>query len=133
MADTTPTTPVIMGDKSLSAEDFSTNYIPKINAIADLIISHPDIPDDLNQADLLGALTIVTKELGNDLNGRVPEINRLQSENEKQKKQILKLQEMNQQFYLQLGTKTNNEQANAAPAEKPKKNWAQIKAEMESI
>ena len=118
--------------KSVTAEEFEEKYVPVLNTVAELVISHPDIPEEVEQSDLLGALTMLTNELRNDLNNRVPEVVKLQDELAKKNKQVLKLQETNQQLYLKVGSRPdpskdpNNE-------EKPKKTFAEIKAMIEIL
>lgn len=118
--------------KSVTAEEFEEKYVPVLNTVAELVISHPDIPEEVEQSDLLGALTMLTNELRNDLNNRVPEVVKLQDELTKKNKQVLKLQETNQQLYLKVGSRPDpsKDQANE---ERPKKTFAEIKAMIEKL
>ena len=60
--------------KSLTIEDFENKYLPRLNDAAELILSHPDIPEEIDQAEILGALTTLSGELRATLEGRVPDI-----------------------------------------------------------
>lgn len=42
-----------MADVSITPEEFNEKYVPLLNAAADLIISHPEIPEDIEQSDIL--------------------------------------------------------------------------------
>lgn len=118
--------------KSVTAEEFEEKYVPVLNTVAELVISHPDIPEEVEQSDLLGALTMLTNELRNDLNNRVPEVVKLQDELAKKNKQVLKLQETNQQLYLKVGSRPDPSK-DPSSEEKPKKTFAEIKAMIEKL
>ena len=119
--------------KSVTAEEFEEKYVPVLNTVAELVISHPEIPEEVDQSDLLGALTMLTNELRDDLNDRVPEVVKLQDELAKKNKQILKLQETNQQLYLKVGSRPDPNKDPGAGEEKPKKTFAEIKAMIEKL
>ena len=76
--------------RSLTIEDFESKYLPQLNNAAELILSHPDIPDEIDQAEILGALNTLSGELRADLEGRVPEIVKLQEKIARLEKQNLK-------------------------------------------
>ena len=117
---------------SVSAEEFEEKYVPTLNTIAELMISHPDIPEEIQQSDLLGSLTTLTNELRNGLNNRVPELVKLQEEVSKKQKQILKLQETNQQLFLRVGSyKDPSEKKDEF--DRPKKSFDEIKAMIENM
>lgn len=94
-----------MSDVSITPEEFNEKYVPLLNAAADLIISHPEIPEDIEQSDLLTALNVMKTEMGNTLEHRVAEVNSLEDKLARKDKQIKKLQETNQQLFLKVGTK----------------------------
>ncbi len=121
-----------MEQKSVTATDFEEKYVPLLNQVAELIISHPDIPEDYEQSDLLAALTTLTTEFRNEVTGRVPEIVRLQDVLAKKDKQILKLQETNQQLYLRVGAPPDpsKKDDNGAP---PKLTFEQIRKKLENL
>lgn len=121
-----------MEQKSVSKEEFEEKHVPVLNTIAELVLSHPDIPEEVQQADLLGTLTMLTGELRNGLEGRVPELVKLQEEVAKKNKQVLKLQETNQQLFLRVGS---YQDPNAKPddVERPKKSFDEIKAIIENL
>ena len=118
---------VNMEKKSVSIEEFEEKYVPILNTVAELVISHPDIPEDVEQSDLLGSLTMLTMELRNGLNDRVPELVKLQEELVKKTKQVTKLQETNQQLFLKVGAYQDPDKKLDDP-EKPKKSFDEIKA-----
>lgn len=121
-----------MEAKSVTIEEFEEKYIPVLNTVAELVISHPDIPEEVEQSDLLGALTMLTNELRNELNGRVPEFVKLQDELAKKNKQVIKLQETNQQLYLKVGTYPDPSKKPEGE-DKPKKSFAEIKAMIDKL
>lgn len=115
--------------ESLRIEDYESNIKEKMNQIADLVISHPEIPDEYDQGELVAVIQQVGLELKQTLENKVPEINRLQNEIDKQKKQIEKLKDTNQQLYLK---STTVQQRDIEPEvkEPPKPDWEEIKAFM---
>ena len=44
--------------KSLTIEDFENKYLPRLNDAAELILSHPDIPEELIKLKFLGHLLL---------------------------------------------------------------------------
>ncbi len=113
--------------KSLSIDEFETKYLPQLNNAAELILSHPDIPEEIDQAEILGALNTLSGELRATLENRVPEIIKCQNKIAKLEKQNLKLQETNQQLFLRMGSQPDpaQQQENAEPV---KKSWEEIEA-----
>lgn len=89
--------------KGLTIEDFESKYVPTINQIASLVLSHTDIPDEIVQDDLLIALTTVTQEMRATLSNRVPEIVKLQEEVAKLDRHNKRLQETNHRLNLRVG------------------------------
>lgn len=118
--------------RSVTKEEFEEKYSPLINTIAELVISHPDIPEEVEQSDLLGAITLLKTELSNQLNGRVPEFVKLQDELAKKNKQVTKLQETNQQLYLKVGS-IPDPSKNPMNTEPQKKSYAEIKSMIENL
>lgn len=119
--------------QSITATDFEEKYVPLLNQVAELIISHPDIPEEYDQSDLLGALTTITTEFRNEVAGRVPEIVRLQDAIAKKDKQITKLQETNQQLYLRVGALPDPNKKDEGADAPPKLTFEQIKRKLESL
>lgn len=111
--------------KSITAEEFEEKHVPLLNTIAELVMSHDDVPEEVEQADLLGALTTLTTELRASLTGRVPEHVKLQEELARKEKQVRKLQETNQALFLKVGSPADK--AQDVNAEKPKKTFDEIR------
>ena len=118
--------------KTLTAEEFESKYIPILNAVAELVISHPEIPEDMDQSDLLGSITLLTSEMRNELTGRVPEIVALQDKIAKQAKQIVKLQDTNQILFLKQGNYRDPNELEE-PVKPQKKSFDDIKRMIESL
>ena len=116
-----------MADVSITPEEFNEKYVPLLNAAADLIISHPEIPEDIEQSDILTALNVMKTEMGNTLEHRVAEVNSLEDQLARKDKQIKKLQETNQQLFLKVGTKVET------PPEQDKKSARKSFAEIGAI
>ena len=118
--------------KSLTIEDFENKYLPRLNDAAELILSHPDIPEEIDQAEIVGALTTLSGELRATLVGRVPEILECQKKIPRLEKQNLKLQDTNQQLFIRMGTPPDpaQQQDNVDP---PKKSWDEIKDIIRSL
>ena len=111
-------------ENNLTVEEFREKYEPLLNVAADLIITHPDIPETVDQSETLSAIKLLQTELEQTLEGRVSAINELEDKIARQEKQIRKLQETNQQLFLKVGTK-----ADPKPDPKPpKKSFAEISA-----
>jgi hypothetical protein len=119
-------------NKSLTVEEFDEKYKPLLNTALDLMNTHQEIPDDVVQADVMGALIMMGNELSATLHNRVPEIVKLQDEIAKKDKTIAKLQDTNQQFFLKIGTLPD---PNKKPEgeEKPKKSFAEIRAMIDRL
>ena len=116
-----------MADVSITPEEFNEKYVPLLNAAADLIISHPEIPEYIEQSDILTALNVMKTEMGNTLEHRVAEVNSLEDQLARKDKQIKKLQETNQQLFLKVGTKVET------PPEQDKKPARKSFAEIGAI
>lgn len=121
-----------MDEKSITVEEFKEKYVPILNEAADLIISHPEIPEEVDQAEILSSIKFLANELETSLEQRVPEIVRLQEKLERQNKQIKKLQETNQQLFLKVGSREAPPKPDAEQ-EKPKKSFAEIKAIIDNL
>ena len=119
--------------KSVTSEEFEEKYVPLLNTVAELVISHPDIPEEVEQSDLLGSLTMLTNELRNGLTDRVPEFVRLQQELDKKNKQVNKLQETNQQLFLKVGNYQSPGKQPGGEEERPKKSFDEIKNIIENL
>ena len=117
---------------SLTVELFENKFVPILNSISELIISHPDIPEGVEQADLLGILSSVTTEMRNVANNRVPELVKRDEQIARKDNQIKKLQETNQQLYLKVGTYPDPNKKNEDDTP-PKKTFAEIKAMIEKL
>lgn len=118
--------------RSLTIEDFESKYLPQLNNAAELILSHPDIPDEIDQAEILGALNTLSGELRADLEGRVPEIVKLQEKIARLEKQNLKLQDTNQQLFIKIGTPPDPSKQKE-DIEPPKKSWEEIEAIIKNL
>lgn len=128
------TNPNGIEQQSITATDFEERYVPLLNQVAELVISHPDIPEEYDQSDLLGALTTITTEFRNEVTGRVPEIVRLQDALAKKDRQITKLQETNQQLYLRVGALPDpNKKDGDGSGAPPRLTFEQIKRKLESL
>ena len=88
----------------LTPEEFKNTYEPVLDQIASLLITHPEIPEDVDQSELLAAINLCKTELEQTLEGRVEEINSLQQQISTKDRQVKKLQETNQQLFLKLGS-----------------------------
>lgn len=121
-----------MDEKSITIEEFKEKYIPVLNMAADLIISHPDIPEEVDQGEVLSSIKFLANELETSLEHRVPEIVQLQDKLDRQNKQIKKLQETNQQLFLKVGTRQEAPKLDDMQ-EKPKKSFAEIKALIDNM
>lgn len=122
-----------MDEKSITIEEFKEKYVPMLNTAGDLIINHPDIPEEVNQGDVLSSIQFLASELEVSLKNRVPEIVKLQEAIERKDKQIKKLQETNQQLFLKVGSPKDPKQNPDNPQDKPKKTFQEIKAMMDSL
>lgn len=116
---------------ALTAEEFDQKYVPLLNRAGELIISHENIPDDVEQSEILSAITLLKTELEQSLNGRVTEVNELQLKVDAKDKQIRKLQETNQALFLKVGQKV---EPPPDPDPKPAKlSFAEIRAKIDNL
>ena len=111
--------------RSMTKEEFETVEVPRLNTIAELLSSHPDIPEEVDLGELQGALSTLANELRSSVTNKVPEIVKLQTDIDKKDKQIRKLQESNQQLFLRIGTAPDPTKQ-PDTAEKPKLSWGDI-------
>ena len=93
-------------ENRLTKEDFKEVYEPMLDQIAGLIITHQEIPEEVDQSELLAAINLCKAELEQTLENRVAEINTLQQQIATKDRQVKKLQETNQQLFLKLGSQT---------------------------
>ncbi len=121
-----------MAEPSITAEDFESKYMPALNQAAELIMGHPEIPDEVDQAEVLSAILTLQTELKNSLHNRVPEIVKLQEEIERARKQNDKLKDTNQQLFLQVG-KIPDPAKQQDEGKPPKKTYAEIKRMLDSL
>ncbi len=121
-----------MAEPSITPEDFENKYMPLLNAAAELIMGHPEIPDEIDQADVLSGILLLQGELKNSLHNRVPEIVKLQDEVASLKKQNTKLQDTNHKLFLEVGKAPSP--AKDEDDNKPvKKSFEEIKRMIESL
>jgi|GEM_PF-6252292 len=112
-------------ERSLTKEAFESVEVPRLNTIAELLSSHPDVPEDVDLGELQGALSTLANELRSSVTNKVPEIVKLQTAIEKKDKQIVQLQNANQQLFLRIGTQPDPAKQ-PDNEEKPKLSWADI-------
>lgn len=112
-------------ENTVTVEEFEEHYVPLLNAAADLLLTHQEIPEDMDMGETLASIHFLSEQLEESLKNRVPQINALEDKIEKQKAQIRKLQETNQALFLKLGSRQPPEPA--PPQEKPKKSFHEIK------
>ena len=112
-------------ENAVTVEEFEEHYVPLLNAAADLLLTHQEIPEDMDMGETLASIHFLSEQLEESLKNRVPQINALEDKIEKQKAQIRKLQETNQALFLKLGSRQPTEPA--PPQEKPKKSFHEIK------
>ncbi len=119
-------------EPSITVEEYESKYIPLIDKAAELIMGHPDIPEDVDQSEVLSGIIALRKELDNSLHQRVPEQVKLQDEIERLKKQNDKLKDTNQQLFLQVGRAPdpNKQQDDGKP---PKRSFEEIKRMIDSL
>jgi len=120
-------------DRSMTIEDYEGKYLPLLNTALDLMNTHQDIPEEVDQSDIISALITMKKELGATLHNRVPEFVKLQEDMARKDKQIRKLQETNQQLYLKVGNTPEPGKNPDEPDKPPKKSWEEIKAMIDKI
>lgn len=123
----------IEGNKSLTVEEYEAKYKPLLNQALDLLNTHSDIPEEVVQSDVISAVITMGNELSATVNGRVPEIVKLQEEIAKKNKQISKLQETNQQLFLKVGNYQDPSKKTDDPDDRPKKSFSEIKAMIENM
>ncbi len=116
-----------LGNNSITVEEYDEKYKPLLNTVLDLMNTHPDIPEDVEQHEIISAVITMGNELSATLHNRVPEVVKLREEIAKKDRQINKLQETNQQLYLRVGALPNANQSQEGQ-EKPKKSFDEIKA-----
>ena len=95
---------------NLTVEEFREKYEPLLNVAADLIITHPDIPETVDQSETLSAIKLLQTELEQTLEGRVSAINELEDKISRQEKQIRKLKETKEKLFLKAGKKEDKKQ-----------------------
>lgn len=108
-----------MEQKSISVEDFTADggIRDKLNIIADLVMSHPNIPEGVVQSDLLSTMVVTAQEFETHLRGNVPEQVRLRNEIESLKKQNTDLRDTAHKLFIKAGSEPNP----AAAAPEPEK------------
>jgi hypothetical protein len=87
-------------EKSITLDEYKDVYAPKLDTIRELILSHQDIPDDVQQSEVLIALDSTRKELERSLNARIPEIDELNKKVASLEKLNRSLQNTTQEYYL---------------------------------
>lgn len=117
-------------ENAVTVEEFEEHYVPLLNAAADLLLTHPDIPEDMDMGETLASIHFLSEQLEESLKNRVPQINALEDKIEKQKAQIRKLQETNQSLFLRLGSR---QQEAPPPQEKPVKTFREIKTIIDAL
>ena len=117
-------------ENAVTVEEFEEHYVPLLNAAADLLLTHPDIPEDMYMGETLASIHFLSEQLEESLKNRVPQINALEDKIEKQKTQIRKLQETNQSLFLRLGSR---QQEAPPPQEKPVKTFREIKTIIDAL
>lgn len=122
-----------MAENKLTAEEFEERYVDKLDTIAGLIMSHPEIPEEVDDGALIGVITTVREELSASLNNRVPEIVKLNQELEKLKSHNKRLQTLNQELYMKASKAAPDPAADPANETPPKLTYDEIKRKIESI
>ena len=115
-----------IGEQSLTVEEFDNKHKGLLNQALELINTHPDIPEDMEQHEIMSAMILMGNELSANLHNRVPEIVALRDEIARKDKQITKLQETNQNLFLKVGNKPDHGQEPGS-TEKPLKTFDEIK------
>lgn len=117
-----------MEEARIKLDDYNDKIKDRLETIGSLIISHPEIPDDIDQSELLTTIRIVGDELEKVLENRVPEINTLNAKIENLKHQNDKLKETNQKLFLSVKEVQKEDVKPMIETEKPKPSWEQIKS-----
>ncbi len=120
-------------DIGLTKEIYEGSYVPTINTIGELILSHPEIPDGVQQADLLTTLSTMAEEMRTVVDGKLPAVEKLEKELDKSKKLIRQLQDTNQKLFLDLKTKQNTAMQSAGQEPPKKKSFDEIKRMIDGL
>lgn len=120
--------------ESITVEEYESKVAPLLDIAAELIMGHPDIPDEVDQSEVLSSLLTLKKEMNNSLHNRVPEHVKLQKEIERLHKQNDKLKDTNNQLFLLVGKVPDpNQQQGNDPNAKPKRTFAEIKQMIDAL
>ncbi len=121
-------------NESITVEQYENTVSPLLDIAAQLIMDHPDIPDHVDQAEVLGSILTLKKEMNASLRNRVPEQVKLQEEIDRLKKQADKLKDTNNQLFLLVGKQPDPSQQQANdPNAKPKRSFAEIKQMIDAL
>ncbi len=121
-----------MAEPSITVEEFDSKYANLIDKTAELIMGHPDIPEEVDQSEILSGIIILKKELENSLHNRVPEAVKYQEEIERLKRQNDKLKDTNQQLFLQVG-RAPDPSKQTDEGKPPKRSFEEIRRMLDSL